>query len=116
MLDFCGDYFLTTYDADCTVQKEVYRILQQVNSLTRLLICKSAYWKIAGEQMGLCKPWEPDWKNRNQKKYCIYYEMDDIQIGSWYYGNCILAFPTKEMRSSFYKNFKNLIKSCKELL
>lgn len=31
-----------------------------LESLDRLLICRDAYWKIAGEQMGLDKPWEPD--------------------------------------------------------
>ena len=90
--------------------------LSQLNSLFRLRMCRDAYWKIAGEQMGLDKPWEPDWKNRKQKKYCIYYDMDNIQRGSWYYHNSILAFPTKEMRSVFYENFKDLIESCKELL
>ena len=34
VLDFCGDYFLTTYDAGCMDKGEVYGILQQVNSLT----------------------------------------------------------------------------------
>lgn len=31
--------------------------------LQELIICRDAYWKIAGEQMGLGKPWEPDWLN-----------------------------------------------------
>lgn len=85
-------------------------------SFIKLKRCRDAYWKIAGEEMGLDKPWDPDWKNRKQKKYCIYYDMDNIQRGSWYYHNSILAFPTKEMRSVFYENFKDLIESCKELL
>jgi hypothetical protein len=28
----------------------------------------------------------------------------------------ILAFPTEEMRDTFYENFKDLIEQCKELL
>lgn len=30
-------------------------------TLQKLLVCRDAYWKIAGEQMGLEKPWKPDW-------------------------------------------------------
>lgn len=78
--------------------------------------CRDAYWKIAGEQMGLDKPWKPDWKNRELKKYCIYYETGIIQKGICVYHNSILAFPTEEMRDAFYDNFKDLIEKCKELL
>ena len=38
----------------------------------QLLICRDAYWKIAGEQMGLGKPWKPDWNNVSDK-HCIYF-------------------------------------------
>ena len=107
-LDFCGDYTLTTYDADCTGKKEVYGILQKVNSLTRLLICRSAYWKIAGEEMGLGKPWEPDIATK-----CYVISKDSAYgWGSFH----ILEFPTREMRDAFYENFKELIEQCKELL
>ena len=41
-----------------------------LRSLQDLLICRDAYWKIAGEEMGLGKPWEPDW-SKNEKKYTI---------------------------------------------
>lgn len=30
--------------------------------------------------------------------------------------SCVLEFPTEEMRDAFFENFKDLIKSCKELL
>ena len=40
--------------------------------LEQLIICRNAYWKIAGEQMGLDKSWEPDWSNNNETKFCIY--------------------------------------------
>lgn len=88
--------------------------LQHYNNLRRLLICRDAYWKIAGEQMGLGKPWEQDYDDRcfiirNDSGYVYTYE---------YHGSdkFILAFPTAEMRDTFYENFKDLIKSCKELL
>lgn len=87
-----------------------------LETLRKLIICRKAYWKIAGEEMSLGKPWEPDWKNGEQKKYCIYYSGGDIQKGTWCQHNSILAFPTEEMRDAFYDNFKDLIEQCKELL
>lgn len=91
-----------------------YRITA-IRPLIYLLICRDAYWKIAGEQMGLGKPWEPDW-NHNSEKYVIYpyrylYSMDKER-----YRNTILAFPTREMQEAFLENFKDLIELGKELL
>jgi len=88
-----------------------------LESFQKLLICRDAYWKIAGEKRGLKKPWE---LSIGTPIYYIYYNRtvgtikngyaDDIQ------GNIILAFSTKEMRDIFYENFKELIEECKELL
>jgi hypothetical protein len=77
--------------------------------------CRNAYWKIAGEQMGLDKPWEPDWNDESQK-YCIRMDRNKIVNCSSSFNNRILAFPTEEMRDAFYENFKNEIEQCKELL
>ena len=66
--------------------------------------------------MGLDKPWEPDWKNEEQYKYCIYYADGNIQKGTWFIDSFILAFPTEEMRDIFCENFKKEIEQCKELL
>ena len=82
----------------------------------KLRICRNAYWKIAGEQIGLGKPWEPDWKHGKDKFYCICTTEGEIVLGEWYIDNKILAFPTIEMRDAFYENFKDLIEECKELL
>ena len=83
----------------------------------KLLICRDAYWKIAGDEMGLGKPWK---LSIGTPIYYIYYNRtvgtikndyaDDIQ------GNVVLAFPTEEMRNAFYENFKVEIEQCKELL
>lgn len=81
-----------------------------------LLICRDAYWKIAGEQMKLGKPWEPDWLDISTQKYCIYYVGDEIKKQPMLEVHHFLAFPTKEMRDAFYENFKELIEACKELL
>ena len=82
----------------------------------KLLIARDVYWKLYGEQMGLGKPWEPDWGNVDEHKYVIcrlYTGIVTEVTGGW---PRILAFPTEEMRDIFYENFKNLIETCKELL
>jgi hypothetical protein len=96
-----------------------YRLM---NNFQRLFMCRNAYWKIAGEQMGLGKPWEPDWEDETQVKYMITTFNNKLEffssIHSYVVGrrNHILSFPTEEMRDAFYENFKDLIESCKELL
>lgn len=88
-----------------------------LTSLQKLLICRDAYWKIAGEEMGLGKPWKPDWTDQESPKYCITSIKDQVEASKRYYiMNTILAFPTEEMRNTFYENFKELIENCKELL
>lgn len=85
--------------------------LPQFNSLFRLRMCRDAYWKIAGEEMGLDKPWNP--RDANDK-YIIRRAGDTIVKG--YNISCFLEFPSAEMRDAFYNNFNNLIEECKELL
>ena len=87
-----------------------------LSKFQKLLICRDAYWKIAGEQMGLDKPWKPDWDNENEFKYSLYYFRNRIVYDYSLFSPTILAFPTEEMRDAFYENFKDLIESCKELL
>ena len=83
--------------------------------LKQLLICRDAYWKIAGEELGLGKPWEPDFRGVITS-YVITVESNKI-LKSWTTKKqVILAFPTEEMRDAFYENFKDLINECKELL
>jgi hypothetical protein len=82
-----------------------------------LYICRDAYWKIAGEEMGLGEPWKPDWNDADQNRYVIAYFCGNIEKSRWDYGySTILTFPTAEMRDAFYENFKELIEQCKELL
>ena len=80
-----------------------------------LIIARDAYWEIAGEQMGLDKPWKPDWNNVSDK-HCIYFVSGEIWLTECQTRQCTLAFPTAEMRDAFYDNFKELIDKCKELL
>ena len=83
----------------------------------KLLICRDAYWKIAGEEMGLGKPWEPT-NGNGEKVYSIVRYCGTIKKNPICdFSNChILEFPTKEMRDAFLENFKEEIEICKELL
>ena len=83
----------------------------------KLLICRDAYWKIAGEEMGLGKHWEPDWNDCAQHKFGLYTLENEISyINLQVLKNIILVFPTEEIRDIFYETFKELIENCKELL
>jgi hypothetical protein len=86
-----------------------------IGALKQLLICRDAYWKIAGKQMGLGKHWKPDWGN-DLLKYYISFHNNKVDKGVISYSNKILAFPTEEMRDAFYENFKELIAECKYFL
>lgn len=83
-----------------------------------LYIARDAYWKIAGEEMGLGKPWKPDYnESDNGYIFCIVNRRNNIgQTCEWFKENYFLSFPTEEMRNAFYENFKDLIENCKELL
>ena len=98
--------------SDCYIQGYKSPLLED---LQELLICRDAYWKLYGEEMGLGKPWEPDWKVYD-KKYVIGIHEDMIYQDTETRNNKILAFPTEEMRDAFYENFKEEIEICKELL
>ena len=101
----------------CMEDGYIVQHLETLRALSKLLICRDTYWKIAGEEMGLGKPWKPDWTDQESPKYCITSIKDQIEASKRYYiMNTILAFPTEEMRDAFYENFKELIESCKELL
>ena len=86
-----------------------------IQNFQKLIICRAAYWKIAGEEMGLGKPWEPDW-NTSEPKYVIAYTSRGIEK-QWETTYCkSFAFPTPEMRDAFKENFDPDIEFCKELL
>ena len=84
-------------------------------ALKQLLICRDAYWKIAGEQMKLGKPWEPIYTD-DTIKYSITTHKNRLDFNDTIERNYVLIFPTKEIRHDFYENFKDLIEACKELL
>lgn len=120
-----------TYDECCKVLKIEYPYFKTeedgisastyknklIGAFKQLLICRDAYWKMAGEQMGLGKPWEPNWEDENGYVFCIVNKCNNIGLTcEWLKENYILSFPTEKMRDAFYENFRELIEKCKELL
>lgn len=79
-----------------------------INNFYKLLICRDAYWRMAG-----------DWKydvNKVEDYFVIVNKCGRIVKEHYMSFNHILAFPTAEMCDEFYKNFKELIEIVKELL
>ena len=78
-----------------------------IQDFQKLLVCRDAYWKIAG-----------DWKFDFDESY--YYLCNEYHKIQKFKGVCdcnaVLAFSTAEMRDAFFENFKELIEICKELL
>ena len=101
-----GDEESTDYERD---------LLGKFDSLWELRICRDAYWKIAGEKMGLEKPWEPDWID-GEWKWCVCYSNNNIEFDSYKSIHHTFSFPTEEMRDAFYEAFRKEIEICKELL
>ena len=85
-----------------------YGLEKKLLCLRKLLICRDAYWKLAGD-------WNPDWLS-SEDKFCIMFFRDKASFDDSQYIRKLLAFPTEEMRDAFYENFKDLIEQCKELL
>ena len=91
--------------------EDVVERTMSLSHLERLLVCRDAYWSLAGD-------WKPDWAMYSGQKHCIIYSDNQIkwQGKSFVTESKVLAFPTPEMRDTFYENFKELIEECKELL
>ena len=116
-----------TYEECCKVlgydDRETYCIFHTgaderlFESLYRLKVCRDAYWKIAGEEMGLGKPWEPPYGYEPIDTFCLQVYQDRItKVTDNTLNHCILTFPTPEMRDQFYENFSKEMENCKGLL
>lgn len=100
---------LSSVDLDGEVEEKSYgyKIAFQMNCFYELLVCRDAYWKMAGD-------WEP---SDCQIVYGISRSCDKIEkVDDLFGGEMVLEFPSREMRDSFYKNFYDLINKCKELI
>ena len=79
-----------------------------LSAFQQLLICRDAYWKIAGN-------WRPEFRF-GKKKYCIMTKNNKVINATVEETNRIFVFPTEEMRDAFYDAFEELINEVKELL
>lgn len=93
----------------CMEDDYIPQHLEILRTFSKLLICRDAYWKIAGN-------WEPTWSCNDNCKYGICVERNHTMRCTRLKSNTILIFPTEEMRDVFNDNFKDLIEECKELL
>ena len=111
----------TSYEECCKITADVADAsltcfaCKLLNDFQKLLLCRDAYWEIAGRELGLDNPWEPDWTD-GKIKYGITYYRNFLIHNNCTHSNKILVFPTEEMRDAFYENFKDLIELCKTLL
>ena len=80
-----------------------------------LINARNAYWKLHGEELGLGKPWEPNWTSFEGYP-AIYMYRYQITLSVARDVHHCLVFPTEEMRDIFYKNFRKDIEECKEFL
>ena len=97
------------------ISNELWKQLNVINALNKLIVARNIYWKLYGEEIGLGKPWEPQGTNT----FSIFYDRltGEIEKQDGYcWANSTLEFPTAEMRDAFYENFKEEIEQCKELL
>lgn len=93
-----------------------YSLSKKMHNIRKLHICRDAFYKIYGEEIGLGTSWKPDWTDSYQKKYTITVYQNEITLSSGPNVNKFLAFPTMEMRNVFYESFKIIIEEVKELL
>lgn len=104
----CNDLVMVSRANDYTSMVE-YFVFDKIAPLNRLLICRAAYWTMAGEEMGLQGPWEPDWNDEKQDKYGLFEELKNTIINP-----ASFVFPTEEMRDKFYENFKEDFNKCRD--
>lgn len=76
--------------------------------LQKLLICRNAYWLLADN-------WSPNYRDAT-KKHCIVSRNGRVSVATATETNRVFAFPTAEMANMFYKNFKDRLENCKEML
>ena len=111
----CAEIIAELTGSDCNPKGCMGYMSVQLTALQKLLICRDAYWKIAGEEMGLGKPWEPDWHDNEKKHTIACYDREIIRSFSLYEIRTF-SFPTPEMRDVFKENFGPDIEFCKEFL
>lgn len=114
--DECHELMVQWEGGDCNPNPELIFCNAPIHEFCKLIESRNIYWMIAGKQMGLGKPWKPDWTDNYQKKWTINFYQGEINLTNGSNVHFVLTFPTEEMRDIFFENFKDLIEACKELL
>lgn len=110
----CAKIFNEFTGSYCDLKGCIGYMSAQLTALQKLLICRAVYWKIAGDEMGLGKPWE---NSRYEVVYGICRDEGNIVTLDDYWGDThVFEFPIREMRDAFKENFDTDIEICKELL
>ena len=116
-----------TYEEACKILgfKEPYK--QEINAnnskyesilLTfyRLLLCRDAFWFVAGQELELEGNWKPDIVNGVYTASIINRSGNVVKDSGFDCENKLLMFHSDEVRNKFLESFGHLITVCKELI
>ena len=81
-----------------------YLYSDEMNALFKLLICRNAYWKLAGD-------WAPNWKDDSKKSAVAVIE-DEPRVTTRYTERNMFVFPSESLCVRFLNNFKDLFEQC----
>lgn len=59
--------------------------------------------------------WVPDWEDDNQKKWCVYLDINMLRVSS-IYSSKFLSFQSREIAEKFLNNFQGLIETAGDLI
>lgn len=116
-----------TYEEACKVLgfKEPYK--QEINAhnpkyrdillaFYRLLLCRDAFWFVAGQELELEGNWKPDIVNGVYTASIINRSGNVVKDSGFDCDNKILMFHSDEVRNKFLECFGHLITVCKDLI
>ena len=106
-----NESIICNYTPHCGASKANENILptglgKPMLALMQLLVCREVY------RQG----WKPNWTNRNENKYCIVKDSNEIKTPIHVFISRVLSFQSAEIRDKFLENFKDLIEEAKELI
>jgi hypothetical protein len=78
----------------------------------QLLLFRNAYWKVIGGS----KPYNPNWNDILEKKYCVVFDGDHIRVVTETSEQRPFAFPSQNYAQFFIKCFSPIFKNAKKVL
>ena len=108
----------STFDDCCEVLNVSHCVQrsQEFDTYNKLILCRDAYWIIAGKQLGLNKPWSPNYDD-DEAYYSQILKVKGKIVTPPYKQSIDTPFffPTEKMRDAFYQNYKNDLEFCKNV-